>query len=71
MHDLVVDGADLGVKGASVGLAHGQTRGARRVCGGVGGAGPAGGLGAQGLIGGHWAGEAGAQGAAVITGVVR
>ena len=44
MHDLVVDGADLGVKGASVGLAHGQTRGARRVCGGVGGAGPAGGL---------------------------
>ena len=41
------------------------------VGGGVGGAGPAGGLGAQGLICGHWAGEAGAQGTAVITGGVR
>ena len=45
--------------------------GPRGVGGGVCGAGPAGGLGAQGLIGGHWAGEAGAHGAAVITGVVR
>ena len=44
--------------------------GSRGVGGGVGGAGPAGGLGAEGLIGRHWAGEAGAQGTAVITGGV-
>ena len=36
--------ADLGVEGAGVGLAHGQTGGPRHVSGGVGWAGPAGGL---------------------------
>ena len=44
--------------------------GSRGVGGGVCGAGPAGGLGAKGLVGGHWAREAGAQGTAVITGSV-
>ena len=45
--------------------------GGRGVGGGVCGAGPARGLGGQGLIGGHRAGEAGAQGAAVDTGGAR
>ena len=57
--------------GAGVQLAVLEGGGARGVGGGVGRAGPAGDLGAQGLIGGHWAGEAGAQGAAVRTVCIR